>query len=142
MSDQETLNRAFAQAVATGTSTLVVSMPNRAGKSTLHRQIQQFMKSNKPIQALNDSSRAQMQTEPEISEEQRDLLERVFNQQMMQSSGSRRASKKNNEFQVIVDDWIDTPQDWREWDCINRYTRKEIEDMLTPNPIELPKGDG
>lgn len=41
MSDQETMNRAFAQAVATGTSTIVVSMPNRAGKSTLHRQIQQ-----------------------------------------------------------------------------------------------------
>lgn len=41
MSDQETLNRAFAQAVATGTSTVLVSMPNRAGKSTLHRQIQQ-----------------------------------------------------------------------------------------------------
>lgn len=36
MSDQETLNRAFAQAV-----TVLVSMPNRAGKSALHRQIEQ-----------------------------------------------------------------------------------------------------
>lgn len=41
MSDQKTLNRAFAQAVSTGTSTVIVSMPNRAGKSTLHRQMQQ-----------------------------------------------------------------------------------------------------
>ena len=41
MSDQETFNRAFAQAVTTGTSTILVNMPNRAGKSALHRQMQQ-----------------------------------------------------------------------------------------------------
>lgn len=141
MSDQETLNGAFAQAVATGTSTIMVSMPNRAGKSTIHRCINEFMKSSKPIKAWDESAQAQILSEPEISEEQRDLMERNFNQQMQQSLGSHRSSTKNNDFQMIVDEWRDTPQDWREWDCIKRYTRKEIEDMLTPNPIELPKGD-
>ena len=141
MSDTETLNRAFAQAVATGTSTVLVSMPNRAGKSMIHRCINEFMKSSKPITAWDDSAQVQIIDEPVISEEERDLYERSLNQQMQQSLGSHRSPKKNDDFQMIVDEWRDTPQDWREWDCIKRYTRKEIEDMLTPNPIELPKGD-
>jgi len=95
MSYQETMDRVFSDMIATSRGGVVVSIPNRAGKSTIHRQMQHVDK----------------------------------------------APKKNDDFQIIVDEWRDTPQDWREWDCIKRYTRKEIEDMLTPNPIELPKGD-
>ena len=142
MSDQETMDRVFSDMIATGRGGAVVSIPNRAGKSTLHRRINDFMKTAKPIQVWDDSARAQIQSESLVSEEERDLYERSLNQQMQQSLGSHRSPKKNDDFQMIVDEWRDTPQDWREWDCIKRYTRKEIEDMLTPNPIELPKGDG
>ena len=141
MSDQETMDRVFSDMIATGRGGVVVSMPNRAGKSAIHRCINEFMKSSKPIAVWDDSAQAQMQSEPVISKEERDLYERSLNQQMQQSLGSHRSPKKNDDFQMIVDEWRDTPQDWREWDCIKRYTRKEIEDMLTPNPIELPKGD-
>ena len=141
MSDQETMDRVFSDMIATGRGGVVVSIPNRAGKSTIHRCINEFIKSAKPIQVWDDSARAQIQSELVISEEERDLYERSLNQQMQQSLGSHRVPTRTDDFQMIVDEWRDTPQDWREWDCIKRYTRKEIEDMLTPNPIELPKGD-
>ena len=141
MSYQETMDRVFSDMIATGRGGAVVSIPNRAGKSTIHRCINEFIKSAKPIQVWDDSAQAQIQSEPVISKEERDLYERSFNQQMQQSLGSHRVPTRTDDFQMIVDEWRDTPQDWREWDCIKRYTRKEIEDMLTPNPIELPKGD-
>lgn len=141
MSYQETMNRIFSDMIATGRGGIVVSIPNRAGKSTIHRCINEFIKSAKPIQVWGDSARAQIQSEPVISEEELDLYERSLNQQMQQSLGSHRVSTRTDGFQMIVDEWRDTPQDWREWDCIKRYTCKEIEDMLTPNPVELPKGD-
>lgn len=143
MSDQETMDRVLSDMIATGRGGVVVSMPNRAGKSTLHRCINEFIKTAKPIQVWDDSARAQIQIQSEslVSEEERDLMERIFNQQMQQSLGSYRVPTRTDDFQMIVDEWRDTPQDWREWDCIKRHTRKEIEDMLTPNPIELPKGD-
>lgn len=76
MSDIETMNKAFAQAVLNGSSTIMVSFPHRAGKSTIHRCISEFMKSNKPIIAWDEAAQVEIDTcQPAVSEEDRNLGE-------------------------------------------------------------------
>lgn len=77
MSDQETLNRAFAQAVSTGISTILVSMPNRAGKSTLHRQMQQKKTDNPWFEPI--------ESRYEISIDEAESLRAVFDKNMKAS---------------------------------------------------------
>lgn len=78
MSDMdETLNRAFAQAIVRGSSNVVVSFPHRAGKSTIHRCINEFMKKpSKPSIAWDEGAKAEIDTcQPAVSEEERELGE-------------------------------------------------------------------
>ena len=81
MSDQETLNRAFAQAVATGTSTVLAGMPNRAGKSTLHRQIEQ----TKTVARADNPWFEPIESRYEISIDEAESLRTIFDKNMKAS---------------------------------------------------------
>ena len=85
MSDIETLNRAFAQAVATGTSTVLVGMPNSAGKSTLHRQIEQTKRMSKTDNPWFEP----IESRYEISIDEAETLKGIFDRRMMNSIKSQ-----------------------------------------------------
>lgn len=78
MSDIETLHKAFAQAVTTGTSTVLISMPRRAGKSTLMKNINEHINSTKPLPVWGED--VEIQGQPIIDECHRDLMERYSTQ--------------------------------------------------------------
>lgn len=77
MSDQETMDRVFSDMIATGRGGVVVSIPNRAGKSTIHRQMQQTKTNNswfKPIESRYG-----------ISVDEAESLRAVFDKNMKES---------------------------------------------------------
>lgn len=77
MSDQETMDRVFSDMIATGRGGVAVSMPNRAGKSTIHRQMQQTKTNNswfKPIESRYG-----------ISVDEAESLRAVFDKNMKES---------------------------------------------------------
>lgn len=77
MSDQETMDRVFSDMITTGRGGVVVSMPNRAGKSTIHRQMQQTKTNNswfKPIESRYG-----------ISVDEAESLRAVFDKNMKES---------------------------------------------------------
>lgn len=77
MSDQETMDRVFSDMIATGRGGVVVSISNRAGKSTLHRQMQQTKANNPWFEPI--------ESKYEISIDEAESLRAVFDNSMKAS---------------------------------------------------------
>lgn len=104
MSDMdETLNRAFVQAIVRGSSNIVVSFPHRAGKSTIHRCINEFMKKpSKPIIAWDEGAKVEIDTcQPAVSEEERELGESRLRQ--MVAAHLRHNTSKNSDWTHAIE---------------------------------------